>query len=86
MKNKILTFIERKEIRDCFDIEFLLKKGMELKTSKSNLRKMKNILLKFKPVDYKVTLGSILEPELRKYYEKNNFEFLITKINELLKE
>lgn len=84
MKNKIETLIERKEIRDCFDIEFLIRKGVQIDTSKNNLVKIKQIIEKFKPVDYKVKLGSILEPELRRYYEKNNFKFLITKINELL--
>ncbi|MEO0224871.1 MAG: nucleotidyl transferase AbiEii/AbiGii toxin family protein [candidate division WOR-3 bacterium] len=84
IQNKIETLIERKEIRDCFDIEFLIRKGVRIDTSKNNLVKVKQIIEKFKPVDYKVKLGSILEPELRKYYEKNNFKFLITKINELL--
>ncbi|MFN3551279.1 MAG: hypothetical protein ACK4WJ_05690 [Endomicrobiia bacterium] len=84
MKSKIETFIERKEIRDCFDIEFLLKKGVEIKTSKKNLLKMKQIIEKFKPINYKVTLGSVLEPELRKYYIGEKFKFLVAKLNEKL--
>lgn len=30
MKNKISAFLDRGEIRDCFDIEFLLRRGVEL--------------------------------------------------------
>jgi len=30
MKNKIAAFLDRGEIRDCFDIEFLLRRGIEL--------------------------------------------------------
>ena len=30
MKNKIEAFLDRGEIRDCFDIEFLLRRGVEL--------------------------------------------------------
>lgn len=80
MKNKIETFINRGEIRDCFDIEFLLRKGIPLYSTKDNLRKMLNAIEKFRPADYKVTLGSLLEPEIREYYIKKNFSFLIEKI------
>ena len=30
MKNKIEAFLDREEIRDCFDIEFLLRRGVDL--------------------------------------------------------
>ena len=34
MSSKIETFLSRREIRDVFDIEFLIKKGIELKASR----------------------------------------------------
>lgn len=80
MKNKILAFLQRKEIRDCYDIEFLLRRGIPLNAPKNDLRKMVKIIKTFKPNDYKVTLGSVLEPEIRHYYTQNNFAFLMSKI------
>lgn len=38
MKAKIEAFLSRKEIRDVFDIEFLLKKGINLDISASVLK------------------------------------------------
>jgi len=84
LENKIEAFLERKEIRDCFDIEFILRRGEELSLNKEKLKKMLDIIKSFTPADYKVTLGSILEPEVRKYYTKSNFKYLIEKINEKL--
>jgi len=34
LENKIEAFLERKEIRDCFDIEFILRRGEELSLNK----------------------------------------------------
>ena len=84
LENKIEAFLERKEIRDCFDIEFILRRGEELSLNKEKLKKMLDIIKSFTPADYNVTLGSILEPEVRKYYTKSNFKYLIEKINEKL--
>jgi len=86
LKNKIEAFLERKEIRDCFDIEFILRRGEELELNKEKLGKMLSIIKSFTANDYKVTLGSILEPEVRKYYIKSNFKYLIEKINDKLSE
>ncbi|MFN3407096.1 MAG: nucleotidyl transferase AbiEii/AbiGii toxin family protein [Caldimicrobium sp.] len=84
MRSKIEAFLSRKEIRDVFDIEFLLKKGIELKATKDELKKLLEIVSSFKKTDYTVKLGSILEPEDRKYYCRENFKFLTTKIKDLL--
>ncbi|MFQ3675846.1 MAG: nucleotidyl transferase AbiEii/AbiGii toxin family protein [Endomicrobiia bacterium] len=84
MKNKINAFVDRKEIRDCFDIEFLLRRGVQLNTSSFNLKKMLEIIENFNIVDYKVKLGSILEPEMRSYYIKNKFGYLVGKIRSSL--
>jgi hypothetical protein len=82
MKNKIEAALERKEIRDCFDIKFLLRRGAALSASGKKLEKLKDVILGFKEKDFKVTLGSILEPEARKYYITNKFSYLLDKIGE----
>jgi len=85
MSEKIDSFLERKEIRDIFDIEFLYKKGIELKESPEKLIKILDGIKLFKKNDYKVKLGSLLEKEQRKYYINENFKILIAAINEKLK-
>jgi predicted nucleotidyltransferase component of viral defense system len=85
MKNKIDAAIERKEIRDCFDIEFLLRMGLPLAAPAGKLDKLKKIASNFKKTDFSVTLGSFLEPEMRKYYIENRFNYLLEKIARSLK-
>ena len=84
MKNKIEAMISRKIIRDCFDIEFLLMRGVELPTDKTKLGEIKKIIESFKERDYKVTLGSILEEKERKFYLENRFKLLKEEINRKL--
>ena len=81
MKNKIEAFLDRGEIRDCFDIEFLLRRGIELPdlTGKQSTAFRKK-LAGFKDVDFKVKLGSILEDDIRSYYITNRFSFLEEKL------
>ncbi len=86
MRNKIEAFLDRKEIRDCFDMEFMLRKGIPLHASKEQLEGLKRGILQFKARDYSVTLGSLLEREIREYYKKNRFEYLVGTINHLLSE
>lgn len=76
MKNKIDTLLSRKIIRDAFDIEFLLMRGIELPKDKNKLKSALQIINNFKEQEYKVTLGSILEEKDRKYYLENRFKFL----------
>jgi predicted nucleotidyltransferase component of viral defense system len=81
MKNKIGALLDRGEIRDGFDIEFLLRKGIglpELKTEQ--LTRLKERVNGFKEKDFKVKLGSILESDVRKYYRENRFNYLREKI------
>ena len=83
MKNKLDALLDRGEIRDGFDIEFLLRKGIAI----PELRKERKIkLIKriegFKEKHFKVTLGSILEKDIRKYYIENRFSYLREKIAE----
>ncbi len=76
MKNKIDALLSRKLIRDAFDIEFLLMRGVELPKDKNKLESALQIINSFKEQEYKVTLGSILEEKDRKYYLANRFKFL----------
>jgi predicted nucleotidyltransferase component of viral defense system len=84
MKNKIEAFLDRGEIRDCFDIEFLLRRGIEfpaLTGSQSQVFQKK--LTRFKDRDFKVTLGSILEGDVRDYYISQRFNYLRGKLSPL---
>ena len=76
MKNKISALLSRKLIRDCFDIEFLLMRGVELPNDKNKLLEISKIINSYKTRDYKVILGSILEEKDRKFYYENKFNFL----------
>lgn len=81
MKNKVAAFLERSEIRDAFDIEFLLRKGVSLPDlSQAKRSRLSSILRGFKAQDYKVKLGSILDSQMREYYMKNKFEYLLQKL------
>lgn len=82
MKEKIEVFLDRKEIRDVFDIEFLLKKGINLNASEETLKKVLKEIDALTKKDYAVKLGSILEKEQRGYYLSNNFKILKLAIEE----
>jgi predicted nucleotidyltransferase component of viral defense system len=81
MINKIAALSSRKLIRDAFDIEFLLMRGVALKAKVSELEKMIKILDGFTPKDYKVTLRSLLEPEDRALSMTGRFHLLREEIN-----
>jgi predicted nucleotidyltransferase component of viral defense system len=76
MEAKTDAFLERKEIRDAFDIEFLLKKGIILKADEKKKKRILETLKLLTPKDYKVKLGSIVEQEIRGYYISENFKIL----------
>ena len=76
MENKFNALLSRKLIRDAFDIEFLLMRGVEIPLDKNKLELALQIISNFKDQEYKVTLGSILEEKERKYYLENRFKFL----------
>jgi predicted nucleotidyltransferase component of viral defense system len=81
MNNKINALLDRGEIRDSFDIEFLLRKGISLPELKAEqLSRLKKRVNGFKEKDFKVKLGSILESDVRKYYIENRFNHLLEKI------
>ena len=84
MKNKIGALLDRKEIRDVFDIEFLTRKGINIPANYEELKKIKEIIKGFKKRDYYVTLGSLLADDIREYYKKDNFTYLLGIIDERL--
>jgi hypothetical protein len=84
MDNKISALLDRSEIRDAFDIEFILHQGVPLpKLSQSQKHALLHQLDRFKPRDYKVTLGSLLEKDIRNYYVEQRFHFFRRKIETL---
>ena len=84
MINKIEAFLDRGEIRDGFDIEFLLRRGVDLPALSHN--KSKQLRQKIECLsnrDFTVKLGSILESDIREYYVANRFSYLEEKLSEV---
>jgi len=84
MKNKIGALLERKEIRDVFDIEFLTRKSVNISANYEELKKIREIIKGFEKRDYYVTLGSLLADDIREYYKKDSFTYLLGIIDERL--
>lgn len=84
MKNKFEALLSRKIIRDAFDIEFLLMRGINLPSDRDKLEQALQIINNFKEQDYKLTLGSILDEKDRKYYLTNRFKLLKEEITKQL--
>ena len=77
MKNKIQAFLDRGEIRDCFDIEFLLRRGIDLPLKAGReLNEFKKKVTRLKNIDFGVKLGSIVEKDIRDYYVMHRFSYL----------
>jgi hypothetical protein len=76
MKAKIEAFLGRKEIRDVFDMEFLLKRGIPLDAPPETLARVLREIDRLKKRDYSVKLGSLLDEDQRKYYLSENFKLL----------
>jgi predicted nucleotidyltransferase component of viral defense system len=84
MKAKIRAFLNRNEVRDVYDIEFLFKKGIFLDADRKTLSSLLAGIGKLTRKDYSVKLGSLLESEQRKYYTAKNFRILKMHLTELL--
>ena len=85
MQNKIEALLSRKLIRDCFDIEFLFMRGMELPSDQKILAQMLEIIESFRDLDYRVTLGSILLDADRKVTSLRRFNLLREEITARLR-
>lgn len=81
---KINAFINRAEIRDVYDIEFLVKRGVRLNIDIKTARKIKDKILNLKLSDYKIKLASLLPAEKRGYYNKANFAILLSSIDKII--
>jgi hypothetical protein len=84
MRAKIEAFLSRREVRDVFDIEFLIKKGVEIKASYEEIMRILDLISQLKKKDYSIKLGTILDAEQRKYYISENFKILIMKLKDIL--
>jgi len=81
LKNKVLNLIDRGEIQDAFDLEFLVRKGVALNLPEEQKKKIVKTLQGFKRRDLEVKLGGMLLPELRDYYKQQGFAYLEEKLS-----
>jgi predicted nucleotidyltransferase component of viral defense system len=76
LKNKVLALIDRSEIRDAFDIEFLLRRGVTFELNEEEKKAIVKKIRGFTKKDFDVKLSSVLLPELREYYREHRFEYI----------
>jgi hypothetical protein len=82
LKNKVTALLDRRQIRDAFDLEFLVRKGIGLEDlSYREKKQLVKKLKEFKKRDFDVKLGSILLPEFRDYYRQKRFSYLEEKLS-----
>ncbi len=73
--------MDQGEVRDGFDIEFLLRKGIVLPVLNSaQAGKFREKIDRLKDIDFKVKLGSIIEKDVREYYAARKFAYLKEKL------
>lgn len=84
MVKKINAFLNRTEIRDAYNLEFLIKKGVKLNLDKNIAEKIKSKILNLKSNDYKVKLAPLLPTEKRSYYNKANFRILLSELDKII--
>ena len=82
MKSKIEAFLSRREIRDAYDIEFLLKRGIPLVTENEIPAKLLAVLERLGKKDFSVKLGTLLDASVRKYYLENGFRILLQNLRD----
>jgi len=80
MSAKVEAFLARKEIRDVFDMEFLIKKGIVIDLPNETRLKLIRGINSLTKNDYTVKLGSLLLSQERKYYAGQNFKLLLGKL------
>jgi len=81
---KTSALLDRGEIRDAYDLEFLVKRGLQPAGEKTVLQHMLNRIDAFTKTDYSSKLGSLIEPDKRPYYKDHNFRILKAAIGERL--
>ena len=81
LQNKIASLLSHGEIRDAFDLEFFVRKGIDVNLPEVEKKKVLKKLKGFKKRDFDVKLGGILQPELRDYYRRQKFAYLEEKLS-----
>jgi len=76
MTSKIDAFLQRKEIRDAYDLEFLAKRGVKAAISHEKAARVLTTVDALTSQDYNVKLSSLIEADQRAYYRQNNFRIL----------
>lgn len=84
LKAKIKAFLARKEIRDVFDLEFLVKRGIMPDESPVILEQVLKGINTLVRNDYTLKLIPLLEKEERAYYLTENFKILKAAIQQKL--
>lgn len=82
LANKTKALFDRKEIRDAFDIDFLMKRGIPFPQNHDTKRQLLAIIRSFSQREFDVKLGSLLTPDIRDYYRKHRFEDLEGRLEE----
>ena len=80
LRMKVRAALDRKIIRDFFDIEFLLRRGVALHISTETRKELLRIMRTFTRRDFSTVLGSLLEKEERAYYIEHGFAYLKLKL------
>ncbi|MGO9138331.1 MAG: nucleotidyl transferase AbiEii/AbiGii toxin family protein [Syntrophales bacterium] len=83
MASKVNAFLDRKEIRDVYDLEFFIKRGMPLNLSKRQKTEVLQQIDSLSKRDYTVKLGMLLEEGQRLYYRNENFKILKAALNNI---
>jgi hypothetical protein len=81
LQKKIVSLLADGKIRDAFDVEFFVRKGVDLNLPEIEKEKVLKKLRGFKKRDFDVKLGGILQPELRDYYRRQRFAYLEEKLS-----
>ena len=84
MKMKIEAFLSRKEIRDAYDLEFLIKRGIKLGADAKTAGRLLTGVEELGKKDFSVKLGALLPADLRKYYLQNGFKILKAELTGIL--
>ncbi len=71
-----MPFLNRKEIRVVYDLEFLVKRGVPLNLTEKQRRGVLEEINNLTKRDYTVKLGMLIEEEQRNYYRNENFKIL----------
>lgn len=77
---KIEACLDRREVRDLYDIEFILRKGLPLPAMPEEVYRLKQIIAAVTKNDINVKLGSLLDAPQRDYYRQYGFRFLTEKL------